>query len=114
MFTCDIGFNLTGQDYRECLLGEWSGEDPTCESKRIKLIINYKMFYSFFIIVVDCDQLPLVDNGTITYSGFKFWDTATYSCDNGYDLIVNSQNSSVRVCTEEGVWSDDAPFCQSM
>ena len=36
VFTCDIGYNLTdndGQDYRECLFGGWSGEDPTCQSK---------------------------------------------------------------------------------
>ena len=64
-------------------------------------------------IVVDCNPLPSVLNGTITYSGFEFWDTATYSCDIGYNLILNTQNSSVRVCTEAGIWSDDAPSCQS-
>ena len=73
------------------------------------------MLICFLLLsVVDCDPLPPVQNGTIYYSGFKFFDTATYSCDTGYNLIVNSQNSSVRFCTEEGIWSDDAPSCQSL
>ena len=36
VFSCDTGYNLTGndgQDYRECLFGGWSGQDPTCQSK---------------------------------------------------------------------------------
>ena len=35
VFSCDKGFNLTGnngENYRECLFGGWDGEDPICES----------------------------------------------------------------------------------
>ena len=78
------------------------------------IISVYSLTFSTLIPVVDCDQLPPVQNGTIDYSGFVFWETATYSCDIGFDLILNNQNSSVRVCTEEGIWSDDAPSCQSL
>ena len=116
-FSCVVGYNLTGnngQDTRECLFGGWSGEDPTCESMTNKSFFSEVSLYTILLsTVVDCDQLPPVLNGTINYSGFKFWDTATYSCDVGYDLLLNSQNSSTRICTASGEWSDDPPSCQS-
>ena len=67
----------------------------------------------FSFSVVDCDLLPPVENGSISYSGFKFFDTAFYSCDTGYNIIPNSQNMTTRVCTEDGIWSDDEPSCES-
>ena len=52
VFTCDTGFNLTGnngQDYRECLTGaEWSGEDPICESRmRNNLIMTHLLYLHY-------------------------------------------------------------------
>ena len=34
-------------------------------------------------------------------------DMATYSCNDGFDLV----GVSVRVCGDDGEWSDEAPMC---
>ena len=47
-------------------------------------------------------------NGVVDFSGTAFWDSATYSCNKGYELV----GASVRTCEENGEWSDSAPFCR--
>ena len=46
-------------------------------------------------------------NGTVVVVGNSRGDMATYSCDPGFDLV----GVSVRVCGDDGVWSDEAPMC---
>ena len=56
VFSCDEGFNLTGnndEDYRECLFGGWDGEDPTCESMfKQALLLCYFLFCCFQLLIV--------------------------------------------------------------
>jgi len=40
-----------------------------------------------------------------------FGNTATYSCDPGYELLPDN---SVRSCQVNGTWSGMNPFCQGM
>ncbi len=56
---------------------------------------------------VDCGPL-IVPNGQVsTSSGTTFMNTATYTCDNGYNLIGVSD----RTCQANGAWSLTAPTC---
>ena len=43
----------------------------------------------------------------MTPSGTTFMSTATYSCNNGYEL----NGSSTRTCSSDGMWTPAAPIC---
>ena len=60
-------------------------------------------------IAVDCGTLTNPANGQVTYTaGTLFGQTATYSCDSGYNLV----GESVCTCQATGVWSGSVPTCQ--
>ena len=57
---------------------------------------------------VVCDQLTNPAYGTVVYSDRRFEDTATYSCNCGYEL----DGCSKRTCLSDGTWSGNAPTCR--
>ena len=58
---------------------------------------------------VDCGTLTNPANGQVRHiSGTTFGQTATYSCNVGYNLV----GGSTRSCQATGVWSRSAPTCQ--
>ena len=61
------------------------------------------------LIVVDCGNLTDPANGQVDLtSGTTFGQTATYSCNTGYNLV----GDSTRTCQATGQWSGSAPTCQ--
>ena len=61
--------------------------------------------------VVDCRSLNAPANGSVTHtSGTTFGQTATYSCNTGYNLV----GDSIHTCQATGNWSGSAPTCESM
>ena len=63
------------------------------------------------LTVVDCGNLTDPANGQVNHtSGTTFEQTATYSCNTGYNLV----GDSTRTCQATGNWSGSAPVCQSM
>ena len=61
--------------------------------------------------VVDCNALTDPANGQVsTTGGTTFGQTATYSCNTGYNLV----GDSTRSCQANGDWSGSDPTCQSM
>ena len=64
---------------------------------------------SFFFNLPECGSLPAPDHGFVdTSSGTTFGETASYVCNNGYDLI----GMATRSCLENGTWSELAPTCR--
>ena len=60
---------------------------------------------------MDCDTLADPINGQVTHTaGMTLGQTATYSCNTGYNLVGNS----TRTCQATGVWSGSEPTCQGM
>ena len=60
------------------------------------------------IIANDCGSLTNPINGQVdTSPGTNYMSTATYSCDNGYEL----NGSSTRTCSSDGMWTRAAPIC---
>ena len=60
---------------------------------------------------MDCGALPNPANGLVNNTnGTTFGQTATYSCNTGYNLVGNS----TRMCQATGVWSGSAPTCERM
>ena len=67
--------------------------------------------YSFFSTAVDCGNLTDPANGEVSHTaGTTFGETATYSCDTGYNPVGDSTST----CQADGEWSGSAPTCQSM
>ena len=62
------------------------------------------------ILAVQCIDVftsPFL-NGAISTTGAGVGDTATYTCDDGYELI----GSDTRTCQSNGEWSGSAPTCE--
>ena len=65
-----------------------------------------------FLFSVDCGNLSTTSLLLmVSYSSTLLHSVAQYSCaqPESYQLIGNSQ----RVCTHNGQWSNDPPYCQS-
>ena len=66
---------------------------------------------SLFSTVVDCGTLSNPLNGQVSHTaGTTFGQTATYSCNTGYNLV----GDSTRTCQARAEWSGSAPTCQCM
>ena len=73
-------------------------------------ICMYMCIY-LYLTVVNCGNLTNPVNGQVTHTaGTTLGQTATYSCNTGYNLVGNS----TRTCLATGVWSGNVPTCQSM
>ena len=75
-------------------------------------MLSNKLHDIFLILaVVDCGNLTDPANGQVTFTaGTKFNQTATYSCNTGYNLV----GDSTRTCQATRVWCGSAPTCQGM
>ena len=66
---------------------------------------------SFFLTDMNCSTLTDPANGQVSHTaGTTFRQTATYSCDTGYNLV----GDSTRTCQADGIWSGSAPICERM
>ena len=65
----------------------------------------------FFLLTVDCGTLTDPNNGQVTHTaGTTVGQTATYSCNTGYNLV----GDSTRTCQAAGNWSGSTPTCKGM
>ena len=75
------------------------------------LYIHATCVYILPSTVVDCSTLTSPANGQVSHTaGTTFGQTATYSCNTGYNLV----GDSTRTCQATGEWSGSAPTCQGM
>ena len=74
------------------------------------IILN--MYDAFlFLTVVDCGTLSNPANGQVSHTaGMTFGQTATYTCNTGYRLVGDSNQT----CQATGRWSGSAPTCQGV
>ncbi len=61
----------------------------------------------FFPLVINCGNLPSLDNGLVTISIDDFGSNASYTCNTGYMLT----GDVIRVCEVTGDWSGSEPTC---
>ena len=63
------------------------------------------------LTAVDCGPLTDPANGIVNHTaGTTSEQTATYSCNTGYNLV----GERTRTCQAEGNWSGNAPTCEGM
>ncbi|CAH1248684.1 CSMD1 [Branchiostoma lanceolatum] len=90
-YTCYPGYELAGSSTQTCQAdGTWSGTAPTCARKQ-------------------CAPLNAPANGDMT-GGYFYGDQVTFSCAIGFQL----NNSDVRVCGDNGIWSGEQPTCEDV
>ena len=100
-YTCNSGFEISGSDTRTCQSnGEWSGSTPTCEVKSTGILSTD----------IQCPALSDPDNGVVGTTGTRVGDTATYTCNSGYELST----SDTQTCQSNGEWSGSAPTCEGI
>eukprot|EP00058_Branchiostoma_floridae_P027893 XP_002613384.1 hypothetical protein BRAFLDRAFT_68379 [Branchiostoma floridae] len=91
IFACDLGFELNGSLSLICQSdGTWSGVQPVCNALK-------------------CQTLTAPAHGTVA-GGSSFGDTATYSCDAGYEVV----GTSTRLCQPSRTWSGNEPTCEKL
>ena len=67
--------------------------------------------FLFLATAVDCGNLTDLANGSVKHTpGTTLGQTATYSCNTGYNLV----GDSTRTCQATGNWSGSAPSCPGM
>ena len=101
-YTCNTGYNLTGDMTRTCgANGTWSWTALTCDR-------TLNCFHDLIIIptyiAVDCGSLSDPGNGIVDASNTTLMNTATYTCNTGYNLT----GDTTRTCQANGTWSGTA------
>ena len=63
------------------------------------------------LLAATCPFLSPPNNGSVSLTGVSIGDTATYTCDPGFNLV----GTEVRTCEQIGpglaAWSGSAPIC---
>ena len=63
------------------------------------------------LTAVNCGSLTDPVNGSVNHTaGTTFGQTATYSCNTGYELVGNS----IHTCQASGNWSGSVPTCRGV
>lgn len=67
------------------------------------------IYYFYFFSEIKCGIPPVPVNARVKVSNEKLvaGTTATYTCDDGYELF----GSSLIQCAPGGMWNGDLPFC---
>ena len=65
-------------------------------------------YYTCLLPVVDCGSPGIPQNGQVDVDDTAFRSVATYSCDEGYELVGEAS----RVCGSDGEWSESIPSCR--
>ena len=68
----------------------------------------FKLYILYFLTVVDCGALINPANGLVSHTGTTFGQTATYSCNTGYNLV----GDNTRTCQATRMWTGSVPTCQ--
>ena len=75
------------------------------------LEVHVAVFIIFiYNVAVQCNALSDPDNGAVNTTGTKVGDSATYSCDSGYELRGNTTVT----CHLNGDWSESPPICEGI
>ena len=59
-----------------------------------------------------CPDPVGIENGTVTFTSNSIGDTATYSCDPGFELIGSAITTCTQVDANSAVFQPVQPFCR--
>ena len=78
--------------------------DP--DSKYSKKVVFVLM--PLFLPTAYCLNYTDLKNGRVSLSGVSVGDTATFTCNDGYELVGDSS----LICLSDGSWDSSPPVCQ--
>jgi len=109
-FTCNTGFELSGNDIWNCQVdGSWSGSEIMCV--RGKQYLWY-ICCSFYMNTVPCPSLTDPENGVMTCllgdDGVpSYEDICNFKCNNYF----TQSGSHTRICQSDENWSGSETIC---
>ena len=59
-----------------------------------------------------CSDPVNIDNGMVTFTGNSIGDTATYSCNSGFELIGGATTTCTAVDANSAEFSPQRPVCR--
>ena len=68
------------------------------------------MFMSQYLPTAYCLNYTDFKNGRVSLSGVSVGDTATFTCNDGYELVGDSS----LICLSDGTWDSSPPVCQGL
>ena len=101
--------------------GPTQGQELRCDRKSVKKIFQLLilLLYIFsYIPSATCEMLPEIANGVITYSPdtdapFSVGTVATYTCNDGYELINGSMTRTcINTTSDGGEFDGMEPRCR--
>ncbi|XP_053397670.1 adhesion G protein-coupled receptor L4-like isoform X2 [Mercenaria mercenaria] len=111
IYECDAGYRLVGNEETICARGGWDTFPPTCENGNLGDDCTSKPDVCDNLenaVCDDCGVLPGQHNGRVNITdGTEYNGTATYSCDEGFQLV----GDKTRQCLNTGKWSGLEPSC---
>ena len=69
---------------------------------------SFLSLLSFSPVCRECPELSHPENGMVTWTGLAPGDTATYTCDEGFEL----NGAETRTCQGNETWSGVPPTCK--
>ncbi|XP_053201311.1 uncharacterized protein LOC128386317 isoform X2 [Panonychus citri] len=82
--------------------------DADCISTRKRCLCDGLCGWSCVRPDLNCDEVPLIENGQFKVSGNHFDARVAYTCSEGYFMSGPRE----RVCQGDGSWSDTPPVCR--
>ena len=74
-------------------------------------LCKFTILHHFHTTALCPDPLDIV-NGTATFTGNTVGDTATYTCDSGFELIGNASVTCTQVDVNSAAFTPAAPVCR--
>ena len=111
-YTCDMGYELVGVMTVTCQSnGMWDNPPPVCRRKLTSQHAPWegRILYTFSpLSIALCPDLTDPANGAVMMTGNSVDDTATYTCDMGYELV----GVMTVTCQSNGMWDNPPPVCR--
>ena len=108
-YICNEGYELVGTPVINCEDGgTWDDPPPTCTREFPEECLSFKIFCSFSTLSALCPDQENPANGVVSQSGNSVGDMATYTCNDGYELV----GPEVINCQNDGTWDNSPPVCK--
>ena len=125
-YTCNSSFKLIGSVSTTCTpvdvnSAAFSPAAPVCTRECCmcyyqKFMLPHSLHNIVFTIMscsaALCPDPAHIVNGMVTFTGNSVGDTATYTCNSGFELIGNASTTCTQVDVNSAAFSPAAPVCR--
>ena len=90
---------------------KWGAHKRVVIQQKPSIMACVMLFLATIAPVLTAGQCPhtlYISNGTVNLSRTSIGDKATFTCDNGFELV----GAGTLTCIIDGVWNNSLPFCR--